>query len=54
MSSIHEVITTKGKEVSEECLQPANPIEEIESILQKTKSFEIVGQNPQKKKAQSS
>ena len=45
---MHEVITVEGKEVSEECLQLANPIEEIERIVQKTESFEIAGQIPKK------
>ena len=36
MSSMHEVITAEGKEVNEEFLQPVNPIEDIERIVQKT------------------
>ena len=51
---MHEVITTEGKEVSEECLQPASPIEEIERIVQKIESFEIAGQIPKEKIVQSS
>ena len=54
MSSIHEAITTKGKEVGEECMQPTNPIEEIQRIVQKTKSFETAIQNLEKQKVQSS
>ena len=51
---MHEVITIEGKEVSEECLQPASPIEEIERIVQKIESFEIAGQIPKEKIVQSS
>jgi len=54
MGSIHETITTEGKEVGEEYRQPTNPIEEIQRIVQKTKSFEISVQNPENQKIQSS
>lgn len=33
MISMHEVLTAEGKEVNEEFLQLANPIEEIERIV---------------------